>query len=159
MASINHFEDLEVWKKARMFSKKIYVLTSRGTFAKDFALKDQINRSTGSVMDNIAEGFERGGNKEFVMFLSYAKGSAGEVKSQLYRAVDREHIDETTFKQFIDEYETIGKMLGRLMSYLQTSNFRGPKFHEPKVLYKNLGDADLEFDIDHESRSTGNAEP
>jgi four helix bundle protein len=148
MASVQRFEDLEVWKKARLFSKKVYVLSSQGTFAKDFALKDQINKSTGSVMDNFAEGFGRGGNKEFIVFLSYSKGSAAEVKSQLYRAFDRAHIFENTLNELLQEYETIGKMLGRLMSYLQSSSFRGSKFHEPLTLYHNLSNSDLEFDID-----------
>jgi four helix bundle protein len=147
MASVQRFEDLEVWKKARMFSKKVYVLTSDGTFSRDYPLKDQINKSTGSVMDNIAEGFGRGGNKEMVMFLSYAKGSAAETKSQLYRAFDRGHISEITLNDLLAEYEAIGKMLGRLMSYLQSSPFRGSKFHEPEALYHNLSDTDLEFDI------------
>src|SRR5687768_6908012 len=97
MATIRSFEDLEVWKKAREFSGKIYDLTCQGSFAKDYSLKDQINKSSGSVMDNIAEGFERGGNKELITFLSYSKGSVGEARSQLYRAFDRKHIGETIF--------------------------------------------------------------
>jgi hypothetical protein len=73
MATIKFFEDLNVWQRARVFSRNVYQLTTKGSFSKDWALRDQINKSTGSVMDNIAEGFERGGNKEFVTFLSYAK--------------------------------------------------------------------------------------
>ncbi len=70
------------------------------SFFKDFGLRDQINRASGSIMDNIAEGFERGGRKEFIQFLSYAKGSSGEVKSQLYRALDRDTLMKKHFKNF-----------------------------------------------------------
>jgi four helix bundle protein len=135
MATYRSFEELDIWKKARMLADRIYSLTCEGSFAKDYSLKDQINRSSGSIMDNIAEGFERGGNKEFVMFLSYAKGSAGEVRSQLYRALDRHHITEQIFKELKEETIAIGKMIGSLMVYLQESPFRGSKFHKPEVSY------------------------
>ena len=83
MATAKTFEDLDVWQRARSFSRKVFQLMKDGSFAKDFSLKDQVNTSTGSIMDNIAEGFERGGNREFINFLSYSKGSAGESRSQL----------------------------------------------------------------------------
>ena len=92
MATIKSFEEIEAWRKARVLSKEIFELTQKGSFSKDFSLRDQINRSSGSIMDNIAEGFERGGNTEFIQFLSIAKGSAGEVCSQIYRAHDRNHL-------------------------------------------------------------------
>jgi four helix bundle protein len=135
MATIKSFEELEVWKRARTLSKKIYRLSAKDSFAKDFALKDQINRSSGSVMDNIAEGFERGGNKEFIVFLGYAKGSAGETRSQLFRALDHEHITEQVFEELKDEALTLSKMISGFMSYLQNSEFRGSKFHEPDLVY------------------------
>ena len=135
MATIKVFEDLKVWQKARIFSRNVYRLTTRGSFFVDRALRDQINASTGSVMDNIAEGFERGGNKEFISFLSYAKGSAGESRSQLYRALDREHITDATFQELKDEAWEISKMISGFINYLKQSPFKGPKFQEPLELY------------------------
>ena len=99
MATIQNFEDLKVWQKARLLCKEVFSLTSVGSLSKDFALKDQINRSTGSIMDNIAEGFGRKGNLEFINFLTYSCGSACECKSQLYRAFDRNHITEEKRKE------------------------------------------------------------
>ena len=92
MATINRFEDIEAWQHAERLEREIFKLTLEGEFAKDFSLKDQIRRSTGSVMDNIAEGFERSGNREFIQFLSISKGSCGEVQSQLYRALDQSYL-------------------------------------------------------------------
>src|SRR5687768_16747731 len=103
MATIKTFEDLDVWKRARVFAQDIYSHSSEGDFSRDFSLRNQINGSTGSIMDNIAEGFERGGTKEFILFLSYAKGSAGEARSQLYRAYDRKHVDESSFNQLKEQ--------------------------------------------------------
>ena len=139
MATYKSFEDMEVWQRARVLANRIYALTQTGSFSKDYSLKDQINDSSGSVMDNIAEGFERGGNREFIMFLSYSKGSAGEVRSQLHRAFDRKHISEHEFTELREEALSIGKMLGGLMSYLQNSELRGSKFHEPAPGYELPG--------------------
>ena len=83
MATIEKFEQIEAWQEARRLTHALYELTSEGKFARDFGLKDQIRRAAVSVMSNIAEGFERGGDKEFIQFLSLAKGSAGEIRSQL----------------------------------------------------------------------------
>ena len=139
MATIRSFEELEVWKKARVVAKEIFKVTMLESFFKGFALKDQINRASGSIMDNIAEGFERGGRKEFIQFLSYAKGSAGEVKSQLYRAMDHGHINQETFQKFQQEISDIGKMLAGLISYLNKTNIDGTKYlKEPDSNYQTL---------------------
>jgi four helix bundle protein len=89
MAEIKKFEELECWKKARVLCDQVFQLCTQTSLRTEFAFKDQILRSSGSVMDNIAEGFERGGNKEFIQFLLIAKASCAEVKSQLYRSMDR----------------------------------------------------------------------
>jgi four helix bundle protein len=131
MATIKSFEEIEAWQKARVFSKRIYQLTLTGSFAKDYSLKDQINASSGSIMDNIAEGFGRGGTKEFIQFLSYSRGSADECRSQLYRSLDRNHIDQDTFGSLKSEAVEIDKMITGFISYLQNSGIRGSKFMEP----------------------------
>ena len=128
MATIKAFEDIEAWQKARQFCKEIYKLTQEGSFAKDFSLRDQINRSSGSIMDNIAEGFERGSKNEFIQFLSYSKGSAGETRSQLHRAFDRNYITETTFQKLNEESQEISKMIGGFTNYLNKSEIKGTKF-------------------------------
>ena len=89
MATFSSFEEIEAWKLSRVLANKIYKVSMDGSFSRDYKLKDQINGSSGSVMDNIAEGFERDGTREFIQFLAIAKGSIGETRSQLYRALDR----------------------------------------------------------------------
>jgi four helix bundle protein len=136
MATIQSFENLDVWKKARAISQKIYTYTLIENFSADFALRNQINRASGSIMDNIAEGFERGGRKEFIQFLSYAKGSAGEVKSQLCRALDRNYISKSDFEKLEIEISEIGKMIGGLINYLKKTSIEGAKYlKEPVELY------------------------
>jgi four helix bundle protein len=136
VATFKSFEEIEAWQKARDLSNEIYELSITGNFAKDYSLKDQINRSSGSVMDNIAEGFERGGNREFIQFLAVARGSIGEVRSQLYRVKDRNHIDPEIFKALCEKALVISKLITSLMKYLQQSDFKGMKFHESEEPYQ-----------------------
>jgi len=137
MAKIERFEDLDVWQKARQLAHAIHATTCEGAFSKDYSLRDQINRSSGSVMDNIAEGFEREGKQEFIQFLSYSKSSAAEVRSQLYRAKDRNYITEIEFENLISQTVAIGKMLGGFMNYLKKSEIKGLKYkvNETESLY------------------------
>jgi four helix bundle protein len=128
VSKISRFEELEVWQKARELVKIIHGISSNGSFSKDFSLKDQINRSAGSVMDNVAEGFERGGNKEFIQFLSIAKGSAGEVRSQLYRALDKTYIEKSEFETLLAKSLEISNQLSGFITYLKNSELRGEKY-------------------------------
>ena len=129
MATIEKFEDLEVWRKARELCKKIFLLTQKEKFPKDFSLKDQIKRSSGSGMDNIAEGFERGGKKEFIQFLFIAKSSLAETKSQLYRALDYGYITNNEFDETYKECNDIAKMIMGLIKYLKRTEYKGIKFN------------------------------
>jgi len=128
MATFNTFEEIDSWQIARILSSEIYKLILRPDLSKDYALKDQMNRASGSIMDNIAEGFERGGNKEFINFLGYSKGSCGELKSQLYRAFDRKYITSDDFQNKYEMANNIGKMNGKLIEYLNQSEIKGLKF-------------------------------
>jgi len=130
MATIRKFEDLDVWQKACHLAKRVWDLTQKGSFAKDYKLKDQINDACGSVMDNIAEGFERGGNNEFRYFLWISKGSSGEIRSQAHRARHRGHITEDEFTEIWTEANDIGKMLHGLLDSIRQSNYKGRKFKE-----------------------------
>lgn len=128
MASIEKFEDIEAWQKARELTREIYRSTNQGSFARDFGLRDQIRRAAVSTMSNIAEGFGRGGNKEFIQFLSTAKGSTSEVQSQLYVALDAGYINQDQFQELYSEAEATARMIGGLLRYLQNSDFKGTKY-------------------------------
>ncbi|AFN74051.1 ribosomal protein S23 [Melioribacter roseus P3M-2] len=117
---IRKFEDLKVWQDARMFVNVVYNLTNSDVFRKDYGLKDQIQRASVSIMNNIAEGFERDNNKEFVKFLLYAKGSAGEVRSLLYIAYDLHYIAKEEFETALEQSLNIIKQISKFISYLKT---------------------------------------
>jgi len=128
MATINRFGDLEIWKEARRLAKEIHVISLESDLKNDFRFKDQIKASSGSVMDNIAEGFERNGNLEFRQFLSIAKGSAGETRSQLYRVLDYNYINEEKFEILKTDFENLSGKINNFISYLNKKDFKGTKF-------------------------------
>ena len=113
---------------ARKATKEVYEISSREQFSRDFALVNQMRRASISILSNIAEGFERGGDKEFLQFLSIAKGSCGEVRAQLYVALDQNYIDDEKFKQISEELSETSRIISGLMKYLQQSKLRGSKF-------------------------------
>lgn len=121
MATIKRFEEIEAWKIGRELVNAVYALTREGPFSKDWGLKDQIQRAAVSVCSNIAEGFERSGNKEFANFLWIAKGSAGEVASQLYHAKDNGYINEADFLRLEDMTAAIRGMLYNFIKSLKQS--------------------------------------
>jgi four helix bundle protein len=128
MATINRFEDLEIWQEARRLAKEIHIISIETGLKLDFKFKEQVKSSSGYVMDNIAEGFERDGNMEFRQFLSIAKGSAGETRSQLYRVFDFEYIDEQKFELLKKDYENLSGKIKNFITYLNKKDFKGNKF-------------------------------
>lgn len=130
MSEIHKIEDLRVWQNARVLCKTIYTLTHKEGFEKDFRFVQQIRAAAGSIMDNIAEGYGRGGNKEFIQFLSIAKGSTLEVLSQLYRAYDVQHITEQELIETKQLLNTISVMLHNLIERLKQSDIKGSKYNK-----------------------------
>jgi four helix bundle protein len=128
MGKIERFEDIDAWKKARELTKIIYEVTSQGKLASDFSLKDQLRRAAVSIMANIAEGFEREGNKEFRQFLATAKGSAGEVKALLYVALDAGLTSMEQFQRIRTLADETSRLLAGFLRYLKTSDKKGSKF-------------------------------
>ncbi len=128
MASIARFEDIEAWQKARELTREIYVVTNQGAFARDFGLRDQIRRASISIMSNIAEGFGRGGNREFAQFLSLARGSVSEVQAQLYVATDAGYLTNDQFRFLYDIAQSTGKLIGGFIRYLASSEHKGVKY-------------------------------
>jgi four helix bundle protein len=128
MNKIERFEDIIAWQRARLLTKEIYASTRVGQFAKDYGLKDQIQRASVSTMSNIAEGFERGGDREFIQFLSNSKGSCGEVKSHLYVALDQSYITTTNFGILYAQADEVSRLVGGFMAYLQQSQIGGHKY-------------------------------
>lgn len=128
MGKILKFEDLEIWRLAREICQNIESLVQNTNLKTNYSLKNQIDRSSGSIMDNIAEGFERNGNREFIQFLSIAKGSAGEVKSQSYRAFDKKLISEEQHLKLNEMVELEKNKIGSMMNYLNNCEIKGLKF-------------------------------
>ena len=128
MGKVERFEDLEVWKLSRVICQKVEILFQETDLGKNYPLRNQMEKSSGSIMDNIAEGFGRGGNQEFINFLSYSKGSATELKSQLYRALDKDLIPQDQFDDLAADCTEADNRIGAFMAYLRKSVIRGIKF-------------------------------
>ncbi|MBL8074389.1 MAG: four helix bundle protein [Nitrospira sp.] len=128
MSTFQRFEDIEAWRQARVLCAEIYRVSGREAFANDFALRDQIRRSSASIMSNIAEGFERSGTVEFMQFLAIAKGSAGEVRSQLYIALDQGYVEQENCVRLVGLAFDTAKMIAGLMKYLRKSGVKGTKY-------------------------------
>ena len=122
MATVERFEELEVWQAASDVVNAVYKASSSGAFARDYALRDQIRRAAVSIPSNIAEGFSRHSNKEFIQFLFIAKGSTAEVQSQLYTALDQDYIPQGEFDTIYGQIEVVAKQLSRFITYLKESS-------------------------------------
>jgi four helix bundle protein len=129
--AMKQFEDLEVWKEARRLTRVIYQLTKGEKFSKDYSLRDQIRRAAVSIMSNISEGFKRGGNKEFIQFLYIARGSCGEVRSQLYVALDQGYIGQDAFDSIMNSSRRLSVMTSNFVDYLKNSSMKGQKYKRP----------------------------
>ena len=128
MSTFTRFEEIESWKKARELTGAVYRVTRQAELARDFGLRDQLRRASVSIMANIAEGFGRGGNKEFVSFLSTARGSCAETKSHLYVARDAAELGQTEFDRLYAMATEVEGLISGLMKYLAATDARGRKF-------------------------------
>ena len=128
MGTIERFEDLEAWKLARELTSLVYTCSGAGNFGRDFALRDQIRRASISIVSNIAEGFERDGDKEFLQFLSMAKGSCGEVRAQLYLALEQKYISDALFQELTTKAIQLSRVISGLIRYLRQSELSGKKY-------------------------------
>jgi len=128
LGTIERFEDLEAWKLARELTSLVYTCSGAGNFGRDFALRDQIRRASISIVSNIAEGFERDGDKEFLQFLSMAKGSCGEVRAQLYLALEQKYISDALFQELTTKAIQLSRVISGLIRYLRQSELSGKKY-------------------------------
>jgi four helix bundle protein len=119
--------ELEIWKTARRLAQEVYALSKNPQFSKDYGLRNQ-RRASVSIMSNVAEGFERGGNQEFTQYLYVAKASCGEVRSQLYVALDQEYVDQKTTDDLLAVMQRLSVMIKHLIDHLKRSGMRGPKY-------------------------------
>ncbi|MBP7558535.1 MAG: four helix bundle protein [Chitinophagaceae bacterium] len=133
MATVKKFEDLTVWQLSRVLYQKLEQIIQKNKQKIEYALINQIERSAGSVMDNIAEGFERGSRREFIQFLGYAKGSCGEVRSQSYRLLDKKIITTEEFQFIQNHCNHTSSLLSRLMTKLQQSTIPGSRHKQKPV--------------------------
>jgi four helix bundle protein len=131
--TLTRFEDLEIWKLARKLTSSVYQLTAKGKFSQDYGLRDQIRRASVSVMSNISEGYERSGNQELRQFLAIAKGSCGEVRCQLYVAMDQGYIALDVAEELIDQHKKLSIMIHNFMEHLKKSRFKGHKYRPPQA--------------------------
>ncbi len=146
MATINGFEDIPAWRDSRELCKLFFrAWKGQVDFSRDFELLNQMKRSSGSIMDNIAEGYGRGGNKEFVYFMGISKGSCSEFRSQLYRALDQEYISQVTFDELYKRADGISAQLTRFIAYLNKTTYKGSRY--------KVEEREIEYDIDKEFES------
>lgn len=131
MATIKRFEEIDAWKVSRELCEKLGQLIDKGAFKTSFKLIGQIESSAGSIIDNIAEGFERGTRAEFIQFLGYSKGSCGEFRSQLYRAFDRKYLSQSQFDELYVMAVRISAMIQKLIEYLQKTDVKGVRKKQP----------------------------
>jgi len=125
---VKNFEDLEIWKESRRLTRDVYDLSKEPKLSKDFGLRDQMRRAAVSIMSNIAEGCERGGNQEFIQHLYIAKGSCGEIRSQLYVALDQEYLEQNKVESLLIIVKRLSVMIKHLIDHLKRSGLRGPKY-------------------------------
>ena len=130
---ITRFEELEIWQLARELYKTVFQITSREPFNHDYKFRDQIRASSGSISDNIAEGFERGGNKEFIQFLSISKGSCGETRNQAYRAFDSQYIDKKELDELLERTDLISRKIAALIKHMKSASQKGVKYDTPNA--------------------------
>lgn len=126
--AIASFEELQIWQEARRLTNRVYDVTRQASFSRDFGLINQIRKAAVSIGSNIAEGHERGGTKEFLQFLSIAKGSSGEVRSQLYLALDQGYLGKDECEELIGDFRKLTVMITNFMKYLNTTKYQGIKY-------------------------------
>ena len=126
---IKNFEELEIWQIARRLTQEVYTLAQTSKLSRDYGLRDQMQRAAVSTMSNIAEGFEQGGNQEFVQFLYVAKASCGELRSQLYVALDQKYINPQAANEMTMTLKRLSMMIKHLIDHLKQSGMRGPKYN------------------------------
>lgn len=130
MANIERFEDLEIWQLSKTLANQIYDVTATGKFSQDYVLRDQVRRASVSIFPNIAEGFERSGNKEFIRFLYISKASCGEVRAQMSFAKDRDYITQTDFEYLYKNLISLSNQISGFIKYLRKSEIKGSKFNK-----------------------------